>query len=218
MFILCLLKQLILPDRANSQKGIQKMVFTFRSMLFAGFVIGFLVLPVISACAVAQKDIHQQARRKTSDDDIILSTFEQTHAAIITQVRQGALPEDVEAKANELKIELKKYLIKTNADLQTLEVDVLHASAAERKIALKKLMDLAAEREHVKVLYMQRLKRLLPKNDEGAATAPLPVVPQSIESKTKDTGDEKSGTKWRTKDLDIEIEIAPEDISKGEHD
>ena len=193
------------------------MVFTFRSMIFFGSVIVFLMLPVISACAGDQKDGHQKGRLKTSDD-IILRTFAQTHAAIIVQARQGALPEDVEAKANQLKIELKKYLIRTDADMQILEVDVLHAPAAERKIALKKLMDLSVEREHVKVLYLQRLQSLWPKNAESAATTPPPVVPQSIESRTKGAGEESSGTKWRTKDLDIEIEIAPEDISKGEHD
>lgn len=79
-------------------------------------------------------------------------------------------------------------------------------------------MDLAAEREHVKVQYLQRRQSLWPKNAESSATTPPPVVPQGIEFKTKGAGEEKSGTKWRTKDLDIELEIAPEDISKGEHD
>lgn len=194
------------------------MVSTFRSMLFSGFVIVVLLLLVINGCAGDQKDIHQQARLKTSDDDIILRTFEQTQAAISAQVRQGAMPEDIAAKANELKIELKTYLIRSEADLQILQVDILHASATERKIALKKLMNLSAERERVKVQYLQRLQSLLPKNDESAATAPLLVAPQSVDSKPQAVGEVPSGTKWRTKDLDIEIEIAPEDISTGEHD
>lgn len=194
------------------------MVSTFRSMLFSGFVIVVLLLLVINGCAGDQKDIHQQARLKTSDDDIILRTFEQTQAAISAQVRQRALPEDIAAKANELKIELKTYLIRSEADLQILQVDILHASATERKIALKKLMNLSAERERVKVQYLQRLQSLLPKNDESAATAPLLVAPQSVDSKPQAVGEVPSGTKWRTKDLDIEIEIAPEDISTGEHD
>jgi hypothetical protein len=103
----------------------------FTICFFSGFVIVFLMLPVISSCAGNQKDIYQQTRLEPFEDDVILRAFELTHSAIIVQVRRGDLPEDVAIKADELRTALKKYLIKSEADLQILEVDVLHASAAE---------------------------------------------------------------------------------------
>jgi hypothetical protein len=101
------------------------------------------------------------------------------------------LPADVGAKADELKIALEKYLIKTQAHLKILRLDVLYGTDDRREVALEQVIALAAERERTKMAYLQRLQAL--------NTASLPG------EKTKRNGKFK----------DIEIEIGPENVDSG---
>jgi hypothetical protein len=122
----------------------------------------------------------------------LVAAFRQMHGEMLAQVQEGTLPADVGAKANELKMALEKYLIKTQAQLQILQLDVLHGADDQREAALKKVVALAAKRERTKMAYLQRLQAL--------NTASLPG------EKTKRNGKFK----------DIEIEIGPENITDGE--
>jgi hypothetical protein len=110
---------------------------------------------------------------------------------MLARVKEGTLPADVGAKANELKIALEKYLIKTQAQLEVLQLDVLYGADDQRQAALQKVVALAAERERTKIAYLQRLQAL--------NTAHLPG------EKTKGNGEVK----------DIEIEIGPENVDSG---
>jgi hypothetical protein len=122
----------------------------------------------------------------------LVAAFRQMHGEMLAQVQEGTLPADVGAKANELKIALEKYLIKTQAQLQILQLDVLYGAEDKRPAALKKVVALAAERERTKMAYLQRLQALNTAHLSG--------------EKTKRNGKFK----------DIEIEIGPENITDGE--
>ncbi len=189
-----------------------------RYKLLFGIGIVLLSPAVMTTAWAAEQNIHQQDRLQPFENDILLQSFERTHATVLTLVGQGILPEDARAMADDLMIELRKYLIRTNADQQVLELDILHASTEKREIALKKLMELAAERERTKVQYLQRIQALVSNGDVKEAAMPPPAVPHSVQSQPGETEQNKSDKRWRTRDLDIEVEIAPEDMSKGRHD
>jgi len=126
---------------------------------------------------------------KTTDP---LGLFAEEYKAINEKVQEGSLPAEALSRAAEIRIGLKKYLIKTEAKLEILRLDLLHGDDYEAKqTALQEMLALAAERERTKMAYLQRLQAL--------NTAHLPG------EKTKRNGKFK----------DIEIEIGPENVDSG---
>jgi len=93
-----------------------------------------------------------------------------------------------------MRIGLHKYLIKTEAELEILRLDVLHGAEVQRETALKQIVELVVEREQTKIFYLQELQAL----KTGRKT------PEGMTSK-KGTG----------KEPDIKIKIAPEEIGNG---
>jgi len=108
-------------------------------------------------------------------------------------VEEGSLPSEVMSRATEIRIGLQKYLIKTEAQLEILRLNVLYGADVQREIALNQVVELVAEREQTKISYLHQLQAL----KAGSRTS-----------------EEKTGKKG--KDLDIVIEISPEDIADGE--
>jgi hypothetical protein len=126
---------------------------------------------------------------KTTDP---LGLFAEEYKAISEKVQEGSLPAEALSRAAEIRIGLKKYLIKTEAKLEILGLDLLHGDDYEaRQTALQEMLTLAAERERTKMAYLQRLQAL--------NIAHLPG------EKTKRNGKFK----------DIEIEIGPENVDSG---
>jgi hypothetical protein len=126
---------------------------------------------------------------KTTDP---LGVFAEEYKAINEKVEEGFLPAEALSRAAEIRIGLKKYLIKTEAQLEILGLDLLHGDDYEaRQTALQEMLALAAERERTKMAYLQQLQAL--------NTAHLP------DEKTKRNGKAK----------DIEIEIGPENVDSG---
>lgn len=159
---------------------------------------GILVIPVILTmililgCATDQVSAPAEISSMELESRDLVEAFRQMHGEIVARVQEGTLPVAVGAEANELKIALEKYLIKTQARQQVLQLDVLYGAAEQREPALKKVVALAAESERTKMAYLQRLHAL--------NIAHLP--------------DEK--TKRNGKFKDIEIEIGPENIIDAE--
>jgi hypothetical protein len=148
---------------------------------------------MIPGCA-SQKSVTpsevDEVEIKTTDP---LGLFAEEYDAINRKVEEGFLPAEALRRAAEIRIGLKKYLIKTEAQLEILGVDLLHGDDYEtRQTALQEMLALAAERERTKMAYLQRLQALNTANPAG--------------EKTKSNG----------KVRDIEIEIGPEDITEGE--
>ena len=168
-------------------------MIVLRSLRFATLGIAvFLTIMLAPGCATDQVSVPDEITSMDPEPRDSVAAFRQMHGEMLTRVQEGTLPADVGTKANELKIALEKYLIKTQAQLQVLQLDVLYGAEDHREPALKKVVALAAERERTKMAYLQRLQAL--------NTAYLPV------EKTKRNGKFK----------DMEIEIGPEDITEGE--
>ncbi len=168
------------------------MMIVLRSLRFAILVIAvFLTMILTPACATDQVSVPSEITSMGPEPNDLVAAFEQLHGQMLARVKEGTLPADVGAKANELKIALEKYLIKTQAQLEILQLDVLYGADDQRQAALQKVVALAAERERTKIAYLQRLQAL--------NTAHLPG------EKTKGNGEVK----------DIEIEIGPENVDSG---
>ena len=169
------------------------MMIILRSLRFAILVMAvFLTMILTPGCATDQVSAPAEITSMEPEPRDLVAAFRQMHGEMLARVQEGTLPADVGAKANELKIALEKYLIKTEAQLQVLQLDILYGAEDQRPAALKKVVELAAERERTKMAYLQRLQAL--------NTAHLPG------EKTKRNGKFK----------DIEIEIGPENITDGE--
>ena len=126
---------------------------------------------------------------KTTDP---LGLFAEEYKAINEKVEEGFLPAEALSRAAEIRIGLKKYLIKTEAQLEILRLDLLHSDDyGARQTALQEMLALAAERERTKMAYLQHLQALNTANPAG--------------EKTKSNG----------KVRDIEIEIGPENVDSG---
>jgi len=123
-----------------------------------------------------------------------LTTFEEEYRAIGEKVEEGSLSAEVMSSASEIRLGLQKYLIKTEAELEILRLDVLHGAEVQRQRALNQIVELVAEREQTKISYLQQL--------------------QALKSGGK-TSEDKTGIKGTAKDMDIKIKIAPEDIGDG---
>jgi len=123
-----------------------------------------------------------------------LKAFEEEYGAIRRKAEEGDLSADVMSRATEIRIGLQKYLIKTEAELEILRLNVLHGADAQREKALNQMVELVEQREQTKIYYFQEL--------------------QAIQSGSK-TSENNAGQKGTVKDEDMEITIAPEDIGDG---
>ena len=168
------------------------MMIALRSLRFAILVMAvFLTMILTPGCATDQVSAPGEITSMEPESRDLVAAFDQMHGEILARVHEGTLPADVGAKASELKMELEKYLIKTQAQLQVLQLDVLYGAEDQREAALKKVVALAAERVRTKMAYLQRLHAL------NAASLPS----------------EKTTGKGKVKD--IEIEIGPENVDSG---
>jgi hypothetical protein len=160
------------------------------------------------------------ADQATAGDDL-LEAFENAYVDIQGQVKKGKLSGEVGDKANELNIELKKYLIKTDAQLEILQLDVLHGSGENQEASLSKMVAISAERERIKMGYLQRLLALRGGKSGKEGDMPLlPVVPgqskvdlEKNEAVDQTTTKKKKNKSWSYKD--VEIEVGPENVDSG---
>ena len=129
---------------------------------------------------------------ETSDP---LEAFAKEYEAMRKQVEEGSLPSEAMGRARAIRMGLQKYLIKTEAQLEILRLDVVHGTDGQRATALSQIVELVAEREQAKMSYLQQL--------------------QALQGGIK-TSEDNTGKKETGKDVDIEIKIAPENIGDGE--
>ena len=168
------------------------MMIVFRTLRCAILVMAvFLTMILAPGCATDQVSAPAEIASMEPEPRDLVAAFRQMHGEMLARVQEGTLPADVGAKANELKMALEKYLIKSQAQLQVLQLDVLYGAEDQRPAALKKVVALAAERERTKMAYLQRLQALNTAHLSG--------------EKTKRNGKFK----------DIEIEIGPENVDSG---
>jgi uncharacterized FAD-dependent dehydrogenase len=164
-----------------------------RPTYFAVLVVTLLCTTGMLVACAADKSVPASevdgVKIKTIDP---FETFQKQYEAIRKKVEEGSLPAEAMSRATEIQIDLKKYLIKAEAELEILRLDVLHGGDDQRERALNQMVELVEKREQTKISYLKELR----------------AVSKPSEDKTVKS---KKG-----KDFDIDITIAPENIGDGE--
>lgn len=192
----------------------------FRPFAFLVIIVFFLT-STIPACAANRSPARSKTGSEATASEDLIEAFEQTYNEIQTKVQQGQLPAQMGTRADELRMSLKKYLIKSEAQMKVLELDVLHGSEEEREAGIKEMVTLSAAQERTKLMFLQDIQALMGGSTPHNRMSPSP---EKQETKTKSNNDkekgektvvDKNGQKWKVKDLDIEIEVAPEKVDNG---
>jgi hypothetical protein len=121
-----------------------------------------------------------------------LEAFTKEYEDISKKVEEGSLPAEAMKRATAIRMGLQKYLVKAEAELEILRLDVLHGGDDQRERALNQMVELVEKREQTKISYLKEL-RAVSETSEGI-----------------------TGKRGNGKDVDIEITIAPENIGDGE--
>jgi hypothetical protein len=150
---------------------------------------------MLLACAAHKSVPSSEVNEVQIETTDPLEDFAKEYDAISKKVREGSLPAEAMSRATEIKIDLKKYLIKAEAELEILRLDALHGGDDHRERALNQIVELVEKREQTKISYLQQLQAL-----EGGSQ----------------TSEDKTGKREKGKDFDIEITISPENIGDGE--
>ena len=191
------------------------MLFTPLKKPFLLLGISFLIIPSFSACSNrADQHINTVPSFRSQSDDI-LAAIEKRHQAVMRHVKRGELPEVSAIKADQLSIDLKKYIIDRQSKIAILKLD-LRDGADDNNIATQnKIRSTYAEMENKKIEYLQRMQLLLAESEHVISDAREVGELHPGKANEMDTDAASEKTQWQVRDLDIEIEIAPEDISDG---
>ena len=167
-----------------------------RPTYFAVLVVTLLCTTGMLVACAADKSVPASevdgVKIKTIDP---FETFQKQYEAIRKKVEEGSLPAEAMKRATAIRTGLQKYMIKAEAELEILRLDVLHGGDDQRERALNQMVELVEKREQTKISYLQQL--------------------QALEGGSK-TSEDKTGKRGKGKDFDIEITISPENIGEGE--
>jgi len=156
-----------------------------------------------------------------SSESPLVQKFEDKYRSVLDAVQEGALSAEAGEQADELKLSLQKYLIQSKARIDIYKLEARQTSGPRQDEALQNLIQASAERERTLLAYIQRLNYLSAGGKEAITVPDLPLpTERSLE---KSAGGQKQegpsdkdwferGTRYEVKELDIEIEIKPEDI------
>ncbi len=131
-----------------------------------------------------------------------LEIFEALHAKVGEEVAAGRLPESVAAAADDLRFELDKELIQSDAEIEILKLEAARYRGERQEKALDRLAAAAAQRERRILSAVRRLERLA-----GMSVVELPA-PEAADAPSADAeaepaaGDDppaEEEKKWRFK-------------------
>ena len=172
----------------------------------------------------------------SENDSYLLRVFEGKYLELSERVSRGELPAELLKDANRIRAHLKKFVIKCNAEMEMLKVDIIDGTKEESIAALDQMIVLVNDVEQNKVYYLQKLTMLAPPkpSEEAAAVTLSQEIPAadyfetgpkkqvsttSVRSETKPAEEEKPKAKkeniWETKDLELRMQLSPADLSRG---
>ncbi len=204
----------------SMEKYRQPPLLPFRKRQFILLVVSFLL---ISMLVVPPRVVAQEVFGPGSDlrnfqsHDPLMTAFEGVHTKVVLQAKQGRVAAKIKDRADKLSIQLKKYMINKEAKIKILSLDVMNGPAEKRKTALQKIIRLSAASERTKTRYLLALEMLLG-DSNNVSGSNLAEVLDGNEGRVSVAHEIRDHTIWKTKTLDIEFEIAPEDVSQGDYD
>lgn len=143
--------------------------------------------------------------------ETLAELFEGRYQQLVRQVEAGALPPETKAEAKAIWFALRKDIIALDAEVETLKLDVMSQQGAREEAALERLAEKIRERE-------QRLTRAIQDLDELAseAVSSVPAAAASMDVRKSGEAKKENSEKTTIRAFDIEIELAPEDLTKGD--
>lgn len=171
-------------------------------------------------------DEPEATAEETTNYSYLINIFENKYREIAERANQGQLPATVLEEADQIRVDLKKFLISRNAELEILRVDVLEGSKEKSTAALEQMNKLIADTEQNKMMYIQKLVALSPgSGTENYAMMPaqgaqsgdslLGVSKPSAPKRKKPRRKVEKESIWETKDMNKRMILAPEDLSMG---
>lgn len=154
------------------------------------------------------------------------NAVDETYRMIKERVESGQLTQEDGKKAADLRKEYQRYMIQRQADLQIVKLDILDGTEKEREAALNDHSKIVAEMEHMKIYYLRQFKQIASVSPVGAPAIKKPQMSTTASRDAKSGSTSKKSDRlleereitWNTKDLDIVVEIKPEDITKGDRE
>lgn len=149
--------------------------------------------------------------------------FESHYQQLLQRVEAGELSPQTKDKAKALWLGLRKDLVDLDAEVERLKLDVLSDQGIRQEAVLDKLGQKIAERERRLMRAVQNLDQLA-----GRETSAIPMFsapPQALSPEPTRAQDkraeaaqkaEKPSENSKEQVWDIEIEFAPEDLTKGD--
>lgn len=159
-----------------------------RYLLTAGLVAGLFVGV---AASLAQEE-------SPPPEDPTIAAFEALQGYIAEEVREGRLPASAASQAEEIAFALETERIRADADIRVLMLQAQRFTGERQEAALADLVGAAAARERLIFHHLRQLEKV------AGVSAPAPAM----------AGGEEQKTKKKDKKSKIELEFAPEDLTK----
>lgn len=159
----------------------------------------------------------------------LVDVFKSRYEQLTRDVKEGKLPEEIKSEAEDLWVSVQKYMIHTDARIETLKLEAREYEGAKQEEALDQLVEVGAERERTLTRYINDLgnlteREISPKTvpqKYGDIPDPEKAARDFEEGKKEEPAEyadpEKAALetgKKKKKGLDLEIIIEPEDIIK----
>ncbi|NIS74485.1 MAG: hypothetical protein GTO08_04250, partial [Deltaproteobacteria bacterium] len=122
----------------------------------------------------------------------LIDTFKALYEEATLAVSEGKLSEEVGEEADDLWISLQKYMIHTDARIETLKLEAREYEGAKQEEALDQLVKVGAERERTLMKYIQALEKLA---DRQTISKPLSQETGDIPDPEKAARDFEEGKK-----------------------
>lgn len=143
--------------------------------------------------------------------ETLAQVFEARYQQLVQKIKVGALPAETEREAKAIWYALRKDIIALDAEVETLKLEVMAQQGAREEAALEQLGEKISDRERRLMRAIQDLDRLA-----GKAASPVPAVTAGAGASKPAEDNNEPPQKTSIRALDIEIELAPEDLTKGD--
>jgi hypothetical protein len=165
-------------------------------------------LAVLLATGLAGSAAHGAAPAEGPDvapgtGDPSVAAFEALRERVAAEAREGRLPAETAARAEEIGFSLETALIRADADIQVALLEARRFSGERQEAALTRLVQAVAGRERQIFHHLRRL-------EEAAGMSAPPMVPETAEAPAE--GASNAGSKSKKSKIDIEFKA--EDLTK----
>lgn len=172
-----------------------------------------ILIALLSLCTIAWSVSAASLAIEESTAVNALSEIEDTYESIQQLVDNGDLSSSVGTAAKSIYIEFRKSLIRSDAEAQILDLEFNAAANADEADWLYFRLSQVKNERDARILTCLGLLQAI---ENSRSSDVVPPEPPSLSH--QDKAAHPSGINWQTRELDIEIEIAPEDITSGDRE